>query len=130
MLSHQALSEKSEKLEKAFDAAAQAVNNSVYAKLLKQVSQQISTGTSLSDALEKHSFFPKKVIHAAAVGTQSNQLDKLLTRVAYVYTKQLYQMIGVIVKTYNFVGLILLASLVGAVLVAMYLPILSMGSVI
>jgi type IV pilus assembly protein PilC len=133
MISHQTLSEKSEKsekLEKAFDAAAQAVNNSVYAKLLKQVSQEISTGTSLSDALAmKKAFFPKKVLHATAVGIQSNQLDKLLTRVADVYTKQLYQMIGLIVKTYNFVGLILLASIVGAVLVAMYLPILSMGSV-
>jgi type IV pilus assembly protein PilC len=99
--------------------------------LLKQVSQQVSTGTSLSDALAmKQAFFPKKVIHAAAVGIQSNQLDKLLTRVADVYTKQLYQMIGLIVKTYNFVGLILLAFVVGVLLVAMYLPIFLMGSVI
>jgi type IV pilus assembly protein PilC len=46
-------------LDKAFEAAAQSVNNSVYAKLLKQVSEQITTGTRLPNALEKHSIFPK-----------------------------------------------------------------------
>jgi type IV pilus assembly protein PilC len=125
MLSQQA------SLAKAFEAAAQAVNNPSYANSLKQVSQQVTTGSiSLTNALTQHAFFPKKVIHATIIGTQTNQLEKLLVKLADVYTKQLYQLIKPIIKIYNFVGIILIAILIGIFVIAMYMPIFVMGSLI
>ncbi len=122
MLSHKA------PLPKAFEAAAQAVNNSVYAKLLRQASQEMRTGTRLPKELA--SIFPKKVIHAMTIGTHTNQFDKLLVKLADVYTKQLYQMIAPIVRKYNLVGIVVIAALVGIFVIAMYMPIFLMGSMI
>jgi type IV pilus assembly protein PilC len=117
-------------LTTAFEAAAQAVNNPIYAKSLKQVSQQIATGTSLTNALTQHTIFPKKVIHATIIGTQTNQLDKLLVKLADVYTKQLSQLIKPIIKVYNFIGIILIAIIIGIFVISMYIPIFVMGSLI
>jgi len=110
-------------LPKAFEAAAQAVNNSVYAKLLQQVSQQQMDTKALP------SFFPKKVIHVMAIGRHTNQFDKLLIKLADIYTKQLYQMIAPIVRKYYLIGIILLALIVGIFVISMYLPIFFMARV-
>ena len=123
MLSNQA------SLTKAIEAAAHAVHNSVYAGLLQQVNQQVAAGKTLPDAL-KAVGFPKKVIHAAMVGTKTNQLDKLLDNVAYIYTKQLYQVTEPTIRSFNLLLLILLGSIVGLLVIGMYMPIFSMGSVI
>lgn len=117
-------------LAKAFDAAAQAVSNPIYAKVLQQVSQQIMTGTSLINALTQQAFFPKKLIHTTVIGLQTNQLEKLLLKLADVYTKQLCQLIKPIIKIYNFVGIIFIAIIIGIFVIAMYMPIFMIGSLI
>jgi type IV pilus assembly protein PilC len=123
MLSNQA------SLTTAIEAAAQAVHNSVYARLLQQLNQQLAVGNTLPDAL-KAVGFPKKVIHAAMVGTQTNQLDKLLDKVADIYIKQLYRVTEPTIRIFNLLLLILLGCLVGFLVIGMYMPIFSMGSVL
>lgn len=123
MLSNQAV------LTTAIEAAAQAVHNQVYARLLQQVNQQVAAGQTLPNALKKAGF-PKKVIHAATVGTKTNQLDKLLDKVADIYIKQLYLVTEPTIRIVNLLLLILLGSIVGLLVIGMYMPIFSMGSVI
>ncbi len=112
-------------LSKAFEAAAQVVNNSVYAKLLQQASQKMLSSSTLPDTLSP--FFTKKVFHVMMIGTHTNQFEKLLTKLADLYTKQLHQMIGPIVRKYQLIGIILIAVLVGIFVISMYLPIFMMG---
>jgi type IV pilus assembly protein PilC len=123
MLSNQA------SLTKAIEAAAQAIHNPVYAKLLQQVNQQLAEDITLPEALKKVGF-PEKVIHAAAVGIKTKQLDKLLDKVADIYTKQLYQVTEQTIRIFNLAVIILFGSIVGLLVLAMYLPIFSMGAVI
>jgi len=123
MLSNQA------SLTRAIEAAAQAVHNPVYAKLLQQVNQQLAEDITLPEALKKVGF-PEKVIHAAAVGIKTKQLDKLLDKVADIYTKQLYRVTEPTIRIFNLAAIILLGSIVGLLVLAMYLPIFWMGSVI
>jgi type IV pilus assembly protein PilC len=117
-------------LTTAFAAAAQIVNNSLYAKHLNQVSQQVAEDKSLPDALQEKSIFPKKIIHAATVGLQTNKLDKLLAKMAAIYTKQLHQSIEPIIKVYTLLFTILVGFIVGLLIISMYLPIFMMGGAI
>jgi type IV pilus assembly protein PilC len=116
---------------KAFAAAAQIVNNPVYAKQLSQVSQQVAEGMSLSSALhDAHLAFPKKIVHAAAVGTQTDKLDKLLAKLADFYTKQLHQATEPTIKIYTFLLTLFIGIILGLFVISMYMPIFSMGDVI
>jgi len=114
-------------LTKAFAAAAQMANNSIYAKQLHQVSQQVAEGKPLPDALQEKSIFPKKIIQMATVGIQTNKLDKLFAKMADIYTKQLHQSIEPIIKVYTLLFTILIGLIVGFLVVSMYLPIFTMG---
>jgi len=117
-------------LTKAFAAAAQMANNSVYAKQLHQVSQQVAEGKPLPDALQEKSIFPKKIIQMATVGIQTNKLDKLFAKMADIYTKQLHQSIEPIIKVYTLLFTILIGLIVGLLVVSMYMPIFTMGGAI
>ncbi len=112
---------------KAFSAAAQIVHNPIYAKRFNQVSEQVAEGMPLSDALQAHSIFPKKMVHAAVVGTQANKLDKLLAKLADLYAKQLQQATGPIIRSYTLLLIILIGIIAGLLILSMYLPIFSMG---
>ncbi len=116
-------------LVKAFEAAAQAVKNPIYGKRLEQVTKDISSGTPLSDALKKQSIFPEKVIHAAIVGTQSNSLDKLLNKIADIYTKKILQSIEPTIKIYTLAITIFIGIIVGFLVISLYSPIFMIGSV-
>jgi len=115
---------------KAFAAAAQIVNNPVYAKQLSQVSQQVADGMPLSSALQTHLAFPKKIVHAAAVGTQTDKLDKLLDKLADFYTKQLHQATEPTIRIYTFLLTLFIGIIFGLFIISMYMPIFSMGDVI
>ena len=124
-----ALSNKTS-LVKALDAASQAVKNPIYGEPLKQVIQEISSGMALSDALKKQSIFPEKVIHAAIVGTKNNSLDKLLNKIADIYTKQIIHSIEPTIKVYTLTITILLGIIVGFLVISLYAPIFMLGSVV
>ena len=115
---------------KAFAAAAQAVNHPTYAKLLNQVSQQIAKGINLPEALRAYSIFPKKIVYTALVGTKTNKLDKLFVKLADFYTKQLQQAIELTIRSYTLLLTILIGVIAGLLVISMYMPIFSMGSVI
>jgi type IV pilus assembly protein PilC len=117
-------------LVQALQASAQAVHNPTYAKFLRQLTDQVTAGVTLSEALLKQPAFPTKVVHAAMIGTQTNQLDKWLMKLAEVYTKQLYQAVAPTIKFLNLIAIIAIGVLVGWFVIAMYMPIFKMGEAI
>ena len=117
-------------LDKVISASVQAVDNSIYAAALTQISQQVIAGTPLTDALRKHSIFPKKVIQVTSVGIKINQLDKLFTKLAEIYTKQTIRMIEPTIWALKVFNTVILATIIGSIAGALYLPIFSMGAAI
>jgi type IV pilus assembly protein PilC len=109
-------------LVEALQASAQAVHNPTYAKFLRQLTEQVIAGTTLAEALLKQPAFPAEVAHAAAEGTQVNQLDKWFMKLAEVYTQQLYQDIVSIIACLEPIALSAIGVLVGGFILAMYLP--------
>jgi len=114
-------------LDKVISAGVQAVDNSIYAFALIQINQQITAGTTLADALGKHPIFPKKVVQVTRIGIKTNQLDKLFTKLAEIYTKQTLKMIDPTIRVLNVFNTVILATIIGSVVIAFYLPIFIMG---
>ena len=115
------LSEKTS-IQQAIIASSQMVGNSVYAKRLINISQQ----DDLTTALTGH--FPEKIIHAILVGRQTEKLDKLLTKLADYYTKQLNISIEPTIKVYTLFLIIIIGIIIGLLVLSMYLPIFTIGT--
>ncbi|OQW88570.1 MAG: hypothetical protein BWK78_08205 [Thiotrichaceae bacterium IS1] len=109
-------------LAKALQASVQAVNNPTYVKFLQQLRDQVAAGATLAEALLKQPAFPAEVVHAAAIGTQVNQLDKQFIKLAEVYTQQLHQAIEPTIKSLNLIAIISIEVLVGWFVLAVYSP--------
>jgi type IV pilus assembly protein PilC len=117
-------------LVEALQASAQAVHNPTYARYLRQLTDQVTAGATLSEALLKQPAFPTKVFHAAIIGTQTNQLDQWFMKLAEVYTQQLYRAVAPTIKFLNLMAIIAIGVLVGYFVIAMYMPIFKMGEAI
>jgi type IV pilus assembly protein PilC len=105
-------------LVEALQASTQAVDNPTYAKFLQQLTEQVTAGATLSEALLKQPAFPAKVAHAAAIGTQVNQLDKWFMTLAEVYTQRLYRDIA---STIAFLEPIAVLAILAIGVLAMYI---------
>ena len=108
-------------IQQAIIASSQMVGNSVYAKRLINISQQDDITTALTGN------FPEKIIHAILVGQQTNKLDKLLAKLANYYTKQLKIAIEPAIKIYTLFLIMIIGSIIGILIISMYLPIFTMG---
>lgn len=98
---------------------------------LQHVQHQLDQGITLSEALSNvPRRFPKKLLHLAAVGEKSKKLDKLLLKFANIYSKQLDQSIEPTTKLLSVLLTVLLGILIGLFVIAIYMPIFYMGSVI
>jgi len=117
-------------IQKAIIISGQVSDNQDYLNALTEVSQQVTKGISLADALEKQSIFDKKMIQTAAIAMKTKQPEKLFSNLANIYTKKLRKLMNVYKDIIEISLLILLGCIVGLLVIAMYLPIFKMGSVI
>ncbi|MCK5717623.1 MAG: type II secretion system F family protein [Thiomargarita sp.] len=122
MLSHH------KSLPQALEAAEQISNNVMFAKLLKKSTQKIATGTGLSQALSP--FFPKKVLHIITIGLPPNDMATLLTKLAHRYTLQFQKKSNLLMRVSSFMAFILLVGIIGTFIIAMYLPLFAMASIL
>ncbi|MFK5969361.1 MAG: type II secretion system F family protein [Candidatus Marithrix sp.] len=108
-------------MSQAIAASAQIVRNSVYTKRLTNISQQDDITAALTG------YFPEKIIHAILVGQRTNKLDILLAKLADYYTKQLNIAIEPAIKIYTLFLIMIIGSIIGILIISMYLPIFTMG---
>jgi len=116
-------------IQKAIVTSGQVSDNQVYLDALTEVSQQVTKGISLADALEKHGIFEKKMVQTAAIAMKTKQPEKLFSNLASIYTKKLRKLMNVYKNIIEVSLLILLGCIVGLLVIAMYTPIFKMGSV-
>lgn len=117
--------------KKALAAAIQVIHYSGYRKSLQRLHEKLNENTSLTTLLTTQpTILPAKVTHMLIVGEQSNQVALLLNKLADRYTKQLDQAIEPRAKIVGIILVFLLGIMIGSFVIAMYLPIFFMGSVI
>ena len=117
-------------LVEALDSVAGASGNRVYYDATKQVQSEISTGTSLTVAMQNTEVFPNMVLQMVAIGEESGALDSMLSKVADFYEGEVDDAVEAMSSLMEPIIMVVLGTLIGGMVVAMYLPIFKMGQVV
>jgi type IV pilus assembly protein PilC len=117
-------------LVEALESVAGATGNIVYEIGVLQMRDEVSTGQRLQQAMENTDLFPNMVIQMIAVGEESGSLDDMSSKVADFYEEDVDNAVDNLSSLLEPMIMAILGVLVGGLVVAMYLPIFKMGSVI
>ena len=117
-------------LVEALDSVAGASGNRVYYDATKKIQSEISTGTSLTVAMQNAQVFPNMVLQMTAIGEESGALDSMLSKVADFYEAEVDDAVAAISSLMEPVIMVVLGTLIGGLVIAMYLPIFKLGQVI
>lgn len=117
-------------LVEALDSVAGATGNRVYHDATKKIQSEISTGTSLTVAMQNSEVFPNMMLQMAAIGEESGALDSMLSKVADFYEGEVDDAVDGLSSLMEPIIMVVLGVLIGGLVVALYLPIFKMGEVV
>jgi type IV pilus assembly protein PilC len=117
-------------LVEALGSVAGAAGNAVYMKATKRIQQEISTGTSLTVSMQGVDVFPNMVLQMVAIGEESGALDSMLSKVADFYEAEVDDAVDAMSSLMEPIIMVVLGTLIGGMVIAMYLPIFKMGQVV
>ncbi len=117
-------------LVEALDSVAGAAGNRVYYDATKRIQSEISTGTSLTVAMQNAQVFPNMVLQMTAIGEESGALDSMLSKVADFFEAEVDDAVASISSLMEPVIMVVLGTLIGGLVIAMYMPIFKMGQVV
>ena len=117
-------------LVEALESVAGATGNIVYELAVLQVRDEVATGQRLQIAMENTNRFPNMVIQMIAVGEESGALDDMSSKVADFYEEDVDNAVDNLSSLLEPMIMAILGVLVGGLVIAMYLPIFKMGSVV
>jgi type IV pilus assembly protein PilC len=114
----------------ALDSVSGATGSVVHAEAVKTMRDEVATGQSLQFAMRQRGLFPPMVIQMTAIGEESGALDAMLTKVADFYEEQVDNAVDALSSLLEPLIMIVIGGLVGSLVVAMYLPIFKLATVI
>jgi type IV pilus assembly protein PilC len=117
-------------LVEALDSVAGAAGNRVYHDATKRIQSEISTGTSLTVAMQNANVFPNMVLQMTAIGEESGALDSMLSKVADFFEAEVDDAVDAMSSLMEPVIMVVLGTIIGGLVVAMYMPIFKMGEVV
>jgi len=117
-------------LVESLDSVGGASGNLVYGDATRQIQTDISTGTSLTVAMQNTNIFPNMVTQMVSIGEESGSLDTMLSKVADFYEAEVDDAVASLSSLMEPLIMVILGVLIGGLVIAMYLPIFKLGSVI
>ena len=116
-------------LVEALDSVAGAAGNEVYARAIRQIRDDVTVGTQLNQAIRTTGLFPMMLLHMVSIGEESGALDAMLDKVASHFEAEVDNKVDGLTALLEPMIMAVLGVLVGGLMVAMYLPIFMLGSV-
>jgi len=117
-------------LVESLDSVGGAAGNAVYLDATRRIQNEVSTGTSLTVAMQNVEVFPNMVTQMVAIGEESGSLDAMLGKVADFYEEEVDEAVASLSSLMEPAIMVILGVLIGGLVVAMYLPIFKLGSVV
>ena len=117
-------------LVESLDSVAGASGNYVYKVATKQIQNEVSTGTSLTSAMQNTQIFPNMVTQMVAIGEESGALDSMLGKVADFFEAEVDDAVDALSSLMEPIIMVVLGVLIGGMVIAMYLPIFKIGAVV
>ncbi|SDW85217.1 type IV pilus assembly protein PilC [Nitrosomonas eutropha] len=117
-------------LVEALNSVAGAAGNQVYYEATKNIQNEVSTGSSLVDAMMATNVFPSMVLQMVSIGEESGSLDAMLSKIADFFEAEVDDAVEALSSLMEPLIMVVLGTLIGGMVVAMYLPIFKMGQVV
>ncbi len=117
-------------LVEAMDSVAGATGNIVYSDAIIRIRDEVATGRQLNAAMKDAGLFPNMVVQMVAIGEESGALDDMLAKVADFYEDEVDNAVDSLSSLLEPLIMAVLGVLVGGLVIAMYLPIFKLGSVV
>lgn len=117
-------------LVEALESTAGASGNAIYSQAILQIRDEVTTGSSLYQSIKGVGLFPNMLLQMVSIGEESGQLDEMLSKVADHYEEAVDNAVDNLSALMEPMIMVILGVLIGGLMVAMYLPIFMLGSVI
>ena len=117
-------------LVEALDSVGGASGNYVYQSATKQIQSEVSTGTALTVAMQNANVFPSMVIQMVSIGEETGALDSMLSKVADFYEAEVDDAVEALSSLMEPMIMVVLGTLIGGMVIAMYLPIFKIGGAV
>jgi type IV pilus assembly protein PilC len=117
-------------LVEALNSVGGAAGNSVYRAATVQIQRDVSTGTALTEAMANVKLFPSMVLQMCAIGEESGSVDHMLGKAADFFEAEVDDMVAGISSLMEPIIIVVLGTVIGGIVVAMYLPIFKLGQVV
>lgn len=117
-------------LADAFDSLSHATGNAFFDRATVEIAARLRRGERLAAAMRAARCFPPEVVQPIAVAEESGALDTMLIDVASLADRQVDEKIGTLSSLCEPLVIIVLGTLVGGLVIAMYLPIIQLGNVV
>ena len=117
-------------LVESLNSVAGAAGNQVFSDATRKIQGEVSTGTSLTVAMQNTGKFPNMVLQMVAIGEESGALDTMLGKVSDFFENEVDDAVAALSSLMEPIIMVVLGTLIGGMVVAMYLPIFKMGQVV
>ena len=117
-------------LVEALDSVGGAAGNAVFSEATEQIQKDVSTGTSLTNAMQAANLFPNMVLQMSAIGEESGSLDQMLGKAADFYEQEVDEAVKALSSLMEPFIIVILGTIIGGIVVSMYLPIFKLGQVV
>jgi type IV pilus assembly protein PilC len=117
-------------LVEALDSVGPAAGNYVYKEATKSVQTEVNVGTSLAQAMQNTGVFPNMAVQMTQIGEESGSLDSMLSKVADYYEREVDETVDALSSLLEPLIMVILGTIIGGIVIAIYLPIFKLGQVV
>ena len=117
-------------LVEALDSVGGTAGNLVFTHATQQIQRDVAAGSALTTAMTSANVFPNMVLQMSAIGEESGALDDMLGRAAEFYEEEVDEMVKGLSTLMEPIIIVVLGTLIGGIVVSMYLPIFKIGQVV
>ena len=117
-------------LVEALDSVGGASGNAVYVEATEKIQKDVSTGSALTTSMAATGVFPNMVLQMASIGEESGSLDHMLGKAAEFYEDEVDEMVKGLSSLMEPIIIVILGTVIGGIVVSMYLPIFKLGAIV
>jgi type IV pilus assembly protein PilC len=117
-------------LVEALESVGGASGNYVYETATKQIKQEVSTGNALTIAMQNTGLFSNMVLQMVSIGEETGALDQMLGKTADFFEAEVDDAVDALSSLMEPMIMVVLGTLIGGIVISMYLPIFKMGQVV
>ncbi len=117
-------------LVEALDSVGGASGNAVFAEATEKIQRDVSTGAALTTSMQATGIFPTMVLQMASIGEESGSLDHMLAKSAEFYEDEVDEAVKALSSLMEPFIIVILGTIIGGIVVAMYLPIFKLGQIV